>query len=274
MSLVDTTTGEVVDLLDAPSALRLARQITSQIERVNIEVGALVEVVADALAGRAWVALGYGSWADLVDGMGWEFRPRTSTDRAALAQVFRESGMSLRAIGKVVGANHQTVANDLSKNRHLPETGQVNEPEQVHATDGKTYPATRPPLATNSRGEGDDDTGSDGEIGGPELPESEPSPKTSTPPETVGLTGETVEQTEPQSSAPVSPTRRLVTVHDFLKPVTSHSWLTGVDPAVFWELDNPDMADTFLMWIDSMTAYGQQLRAAQPNHLRLVGGTE
>lgn len=270
MSLVDTTTGEVVDLLDAPSALRLARQITSQIERVNIEVGALVEVVADALAGRAWVALGYGSWADLVDGMGWEFRPRTSTDRAALAQVFRESGMSLRAIGKVVGASKSTVERDLDQLSHL---GQLDGPEQVHTTDGKTYPATRPPLATNSKGEGDDDTGSDGEIGGPELPESEPSPKTSTPPETVGLTGETVEQTEPQSSAPVSPTRRLVTVHDFLEPVKS-SWLTGVDPAVFWGLNNPDMADTFLMWIDSMTAYGQQLRATKPNHLRLVGGTE
>ena len=270
MSLVDTATGEIVDILDAPSALRLARQITSQIERVNIEVGALVEVIADALAGRAWVALGYGSWADLVDGMGWEFRPRTSTDRAALAQVFRESGMSLRAIGKVIGAPKSTIADDLNQ---LSETGQLDGPEQVHTTNGKTYPATRPPLATSSRGEGDDGTVSDGEIGSPELPEPEPSPKTSTPPEAVGLTGETVEQTEPQSSAPVSPTRRLVTVHDFLEPVKS-SWLTGVDPVVFWGLNNPDMADTFLMWIDSMTAYGQQLRAAQPNHLRLVGGTE
>ena len=273
MSLVDTTTGEVVDLLDAGQALALVKKIGGQLDRVNVETGSLVELVADALKGKAWVSLGYGSWVEMVEALRWEFRPATTTDRAALSLALRESGMSLRAIGKVVGANHQTVANDLSKNRHLPETGQVNEPEQVHATDGKTYPATRPPLATNSRGEGDDDTGSDGEIGGPELPESELSPKTSTPPETVGLTGETVEQTEPQSPAPVSPTRRLVTVHDFLEPVKS-SWLTGVDPAVFWGLNNPDMADTFLMWIDSMTAYGQQLRAAQPNHLRLVGGTE
>lgn len=270
MSLVDTTTGEVVDLLDAGQALALVKKIGGQLDRVNVETGSLVELVADALKGKAWVSLGYGSWVEMVEALRWEFRPATTTDRAALSLALRESGMSLRAIGKVVGASKSTVERDLDQLSHL---GQLDGPEQVHTTDGKTYPATRPPLATNSRGEGDDDTGSDGEIGGPELPESEPSPKTSTPPETVGLTGETVEQTEPQSSAPVSPTRRLVTVHDFLEPVKS-SWLLGVDPAVFWGLDNPDMADTFLMWIDSMTAYGQQLRAAQPNHLRLVGGTE
>lgn len=271
MSLVDTTTGEVVDLLDAGQALALVKKIGGQLDRVNVETGSLVELVADALKGKAWVSLGYGSWVEMVEALRWEFRPATTTDRAALSLALRESGMSLRAIGKVVGASKSTVERDLDQLSHL---GQLDGPEQVHTTDGKTYPATRPPLATNSRGEGDDDTGSDGEIGGPELPESELSPKTSTPPETVGLTGETVEQTEPQSSAPVSPTRRLVTVHDFLKPVTSHSWLTGVDPAVFWELDNPKMAETFLTWVDSMTAYGQQLRAAQPNHLRLVGGTE
>lgn len=271
MSLVDTTTGEVVDLLDAGQALALVKKIGGQLDRVNVETGSLVELVADALKGKAWVSLGYGSWVEMVEALRWEFRPATTTDRAALSLALRESGMSLRAIGKVVGASKSTVERDLDQLSHL---GQLDGPEQVHTTDGKTYPATRPPHATNSRGEGDDDTGSDGEIGGPELPESELSPKTSTPPETVGLTGETVEQTEPQSSAPVSPTRRLVTVHDFLKPVTSHSWLTGVDPAVFWELDNPKMAETFLTWVDSMTAYGQQLRAAQPNHLRLVGGTE
>lgn len=259
MSLVDTTTGEVVDEVVPALTYDEARALTDEINNDTLQASIKV---AQAWQGQAWKPLGYKSWEDYADAE----LPMLGTTRAGrhvLLIGLRNVGMSTRAIAAVTGLHHSTVAR-----------GVANATPEITGTDGKTYPATRPPLATNSRGEGDDDTGSDGEIGGPELPESELSPKTSTPPETVGLTGETVEQTEPQSSAPVSPTRRLVTVHDFLKPVTSHSWLTGVDPAVFWELDNPKMAETFLTWVDSMTAYGQQLRAAQPNHLRLVGGTE
>lgn len=245
---------EVFPLLAENEARLLTDEINSDAVSVAVKV-------AQAWRGQAWKALGYKSWEDYADAE-LPMLGTTRADRHVLLIGLRNVGMSTRAIAAVTGLHHSTVAR-----------GVANATPEITGTDGKTYPATRPPHATNSRGEGDDDTGSDGEIGGPELPESELSPKTSTPPETVGLTGETVEQTEPQSSAPVSPTRRLVTVHDFLEPVKS-SWLTGVDPAVFWGLNNPDMADTFLMWIDSMTAYGQQLRAAQPNHLRLVGGTE
>lgn len=137
MSVVDTATGEVVDILDKYSAFILAKRITRQAAKVNSEAGHLVELIADALKGKAWVALGYGSWGDLVDAQGWEFTPRTSTDRAALAQVFRESGMSYRAIGKLVGSNDRTVRRDLA--------GAANAaPAEVTGTDGKTYPALQP----------------------------------------------------------------------------------------------------------------------------------
>lgn len=258
MSLVNTNTGEVVDEVVPALTYDEARALTDEINNDTLQASIKV---AQAWQGQAWKPLGYKSWEDYADAE-LPMLGTTRADRHVLLVGLRNVGMSTRAIAAVTGLHHSTVAR-----------GVANATPEITGTDGKTYPATRPPLATNSKGEGDDDTGSDGEIGGPELPESEPSPKTSTPPETVGLAGETVEQTEPQPSAPVSPTRRLVTVHDFLKPVKS-SWLTGVDPAVFWGLNNPDMADTFLMWIDSMTAYGQQLRATKPNHLRLVGGTE
>ena len=258
MSLVDTTTGEVVAEVIPALTYDEARALTDEINNDTLQASIKV---AQAWQGQAWKPLGYKSWEDYADAE-LPMLGTTRADRHVLLVGLRNVGMSTRAIAAVTGLHHSTVAR-----------GVANATPEITGTDGKTYPATRPPHATNSKGEGDDDTGSDGEIGSPEVPESEPSPKTSTPPETVGLTGETVEQTEPQPSAPVSPTRRLVTVHDFLEPVKS-SWLTGVDPAVFWGLNNPDMADTFLGWIDSMTAYGQQLRATKPKHLRLVGGTE
>ncbi len=41
-------------------------------------------------------------------------------ERAEVVSSLRESGLSLRAIAAATGLNHQTVANDLSKNRQLP----------------------------------------------------------------------------------------------------------------------------------------------------------
>lgn len=268
MSLVDTTTGEVVDEVVPALTYDEARALTDEINNDTLQASIKV---AQAWQGQAWKPLGYKSWEDYADAE-LPLLGSNQANRHVLLVSLRNVGMSTRAIAAVTGLHHSTIAR-----------GVANATPEVTGVDGKTYPSkiTRRESVSETveyetpHGEGvdGDDTGSDGEIGGPELPESELSPEISTPPETVGLTGETVEQTEPQSSAPVSPTRRLVTVHDFLEPVKS-SWLTGVDPAVFWGLNNPDMADTFLMWVDSMTAYGQQLRAAQPNHLRLVGGTE
>jgi SAM-dependent methyltransferase len=142
VTVVDSTSGEVVDILDKDSAFILVKRITRQTVKVNSEAGHLVELIADALKGRAWVSLGYGSWGEMVDAQGWEFTPCTSTDRAALAQVFRESGMSYRAIGKVVGASHAQVRRDVDSNGT-----DVPMPEEIHTTDGRTYPATRPTAA-------------------------------------------------------------------------------------------------------------------------------
>ncbi len=137
MTLVDAGTGEVVDILDAHQASMLCSTIDRQTKRVNVESGKLVELIADALRGKAWVALGLGSWDELVEARGWEFNPRTSTDRAALSQVLRESGMSYRAIGKVVGASHQSVIRDTGIGPNGPM------PDEVATTDGRSYPATR-----------------------------------------------------------------------------------------------------------------------------------
>ena len=139
MSLVDAETGEVVDILDPDSARNLCKRITRQSAKVNVEAGQLVELCAEALKGKAWVALGFGSWADLCDDQGWEFNPRTSTDRAALAQVMRKAGMSFRAIGKVIGASEATIRRDAGASNDAP--------AEVAGTDGKTYPSTRPDLS-------------------------------------------------------------------------------------------------------------------------------
>ena len=132
MSVTESATGEVVQIASHDHAAHLAGKIDDLVVRVNRISGELVEVIAEALRLRAWVALGYGSWERMVEQRGWEFAPRTSTDRAALATILRESGMSYRAIGKLVGASPQTVMRD---------TADATVPDgTVHGLDGKQRP--------------------------------------------------------------------------------------------------------------------------------------
>lgn len=134
-------TGEIVGVMSAPDAEACAAKITADLAAANEATGALIESIADALAGRAWIALGHGSWDELCAARGWEFRPRTSTDRAELARLLRESGMSLRGIGGMLGTSTGTVRNDLSGVQNCT-------PATVTGTDGKTYRPRPTPAAT------------------------------------------------------------------------------------------------------------------------------
>ena len=66
MTTIYAGTGEVVDILDTREAKRLCSAIDKQNKRVDAESGKLIELIADALHGKAWVALKLGSWAELV----------------------------------------------------------------------------------------------------------------------------------------------------------------------------------------------------------------
>ena len=69
MSLVDTATGEVVDVLDETTAETLAHEISLRFNQLNATAGELIELAHAAYIGRAWVALGFGSWEELCDEM-------------------------------------------------------------------------------------------------------------------------------------------------------------------------------------------------------------
>ncbi len=145
-----TVEAEVVDILDSTSAQALVERIDAQTATVNTEAGALIELCAEALRGKAWIGAGFGSWVELCEARGWEFNPRTSTDRAALAQVMRESGMSFRAIGKLVGADAKSIRNDLSGGEYSPPD------DTVTGADGKQYPSRRTVADTAEAIGGDD----------------------------------------------------------------------------------------------------------------------
>jgi hypothetical protein len=133
-----------------------ARAIT---DRMKTGVAVMSELIKEAYQGRVWDALGYPNWDEYVTrefGTGQLRIPKE--ERTEYVASLRESGMSLRAIASATGMNHQTVANELSKNRqlHACDDGEAAdlladeliaaEPITIIGTNGKNYtpPAAKP----------------------------------------------------------------------------------------------------------------------------------
>ncbi len=97
------------------------------------------DLVVEAYTGRAWAALGYGSWDAYCSAEFGSLRLRLPPEeRAGITASLRDAGLSVRAIAAATGTSKSTVSRALS--------GVPNgTPEAtVTGTDGKTYAATRP----------------------------------------------------------------------------------------------------------------------------------
>lgn len=134
-------TDVAVPALDADEARAIVGRI-----RQCVSV-ALVEI-KKAYAGRAWIALGYDSWADLCAAEFGEHIQLPRDERKAVTAELRAEGMSTRAIAAATGANHSTVVRDLAPTggADAPPVPVVPVVALVTGVDGKTYPAVnRPP---------------------------------------------------------------------------------------------------------------------------------
>jgi hypothetical protein len=113
-----------------------ARAIT---DKIRGSMGDLMLLVARAWIGRVWLALGYESWADYIQG---EFDraplylPRD--ERKAVVALLRGQGMSQRPIADAVGVSQKTVDRDLDELSH---DDSVVLPDKVIGLDNKERPA-------------------------------------------------------------------------------------------------------------------------------------
>ena len=100
----------------------------------------IAQVAAAAYHARDWEYFGYDTWQAYTAGeYGEGWRLALPARREAVAEL-REAGLSIRAIGTVVGAGNQTIQRDLS--------GVPNgTPDRVVGLDGKSYEATSPRSA-------------------------------------------------------------------------------------------------------------------------------
>lgn len=179
-TLVDTTTGEIVETATAEDARRLT-------DKIKIGVEGVWHLIEEAYTSRAWAALGYKSWDDYCTREFGTSRLRLPReDRSEVVASLRESGLSVRAIAVATGDHYSTVSRELSRVANAtpahqasakPATGSANpavaETEvaasgvaessaesltgplaprsSVTGTDGKTYPASQPTRSRPSR---------------------------------------------------------------------------------------------------------------------------
>lgn len=109
------------------------------VDHVRASVEDLKDWIVRAVKGRAWIALGYGSWDEMCEAEfdGAVIRLPREDRREAVASL-REAGLSTRAIGSALGVDHKTVVNDV---RSTGENSPV--PETVTSLDGRERPATQ-----------------------------------------------------------------------------------------------------------------------------------
>ncbi len=132
--IVNELTGEIIVTLNRAEARAL-------LDSVKINLADTAELIEQLWAGRGWLALGYGSWDELVEAEIRGIMPKL--ERAERKQVhakLAETGMSTRAIGRATGYSEATVRRDLP--------GASNDaPERSTGVDGKSYPRSRPAPA-------------------------------------------------------------------------------------------------------------------------------
>lgn len=92
--------------------------------------------VIDAYRRRAWIALGYGSWAGMCDGEDLRL-PREVTSE------LKAGGLSIRAIASVTGVGYGTAQRDAGSGD--PASQENGSPAPTVGLDGKSYGTPRDP---------------------------------------------------------------------------------------------------------------------------------
>jgi len=141
-----------------------ARERADRLRAGIVQYSQMRQDIADAFAGRDWIALGYGSWYEYVDGeFGEQLARLDRSERREAIQDLRGQGMSVRQIASTTGLPKSTVSDAVQQ---VSGSGHLKQPEKVTGSDGKSYASTRPapkptetpgpvePLSTASTGPG------------------------------------------------------------------------------------------------------------------------
>lgn len=129
-----------IEQIDRVEAMRRAETIRSGM----VGYAMAMQAIGEAYEARDWVALGHKDWDTYCEKEFSEKRLKLTRDQREQAVLaFRGAGMSIRAIGSVLGVSPGTVHGDLAG-------VQDRTPDTVTGADGKSYAASRPAVSSDS----------------------------------------------------------------------------------------------------------------------------
>lgn len=139
MTIVNTETGEITETMSADDARRLTERIRIAATNYTDAKAKVLQLVDEAKAGAAHVALGYASWtAYLSDVLSDEPLRLARDERRELVTRLADEGMSTRAIAPIVGVSKSQVASDLEP---TVQNWTVETPRKTEGLDGRARSA-------------------------------------------------------------------------------------------------------------------------------------
>lgn len=254
MSLVDSTTGEIVDEVIPPMDAAEARR---HVEKMRGSLAITAEQVLEAWQRQAFKPLGYKNWEAFLDGEFPDFG-LNAVARNTLMVGLRNTGMSLRQIARTTGASRNTVAAQVA---------QIEPPETVVGGDGKSYPASQPDRTSDDGG----DLGSES-VEAATPADSCPAPSSDTLEEPAGdsLTGEGEDRAVPPS--PDQRSKDLAEVGRRLKQVSEFFQIWSPDE--LHALNDLHTTESVRLVFEVISPWWQEYKQTQPRGLRVVNGEQ
>jgi lambda repressor-like predicted transcriptional regulator len=146
--LEPTVDAQIVEPLSENAAKKLDKKIRLLADAADAHIHKIRELLAEAKAGQAHVALGYQSGpAYVADALGGRLIVDVNT-RKSIVAVLAGEGMSLRAIAAPTGISKSTVDRELQvSHRGTPDVLAEPDlkPDNVIGLDDKRYPPKRQP---------------------------------------------------------------------------------------------------------------------------------
>ncbi len=135
--------------LSADAAQAVTDRIRDSAVRALDALADIEDSIAAAYAGRAWMALGYGSWEAYCEAEFSQTRLWTSVEeRHERTVTLRDAGLSQRAIAAVLGISQPTVSADITHSVSTDRNESVDSTDRtVAGIDGRVRPSSRPSSA-------------------------------------------------------------------------------------------------------------------------------
>jgi|SRR5690625_99057 len=138
----------------APVFLMQSTEARSLTDKIRAGLEGIYQLIIEAYRGKAWTALGYGTWDEYIhrEFGNQPLRPPLE-NREEVVQSLRSSGMSTRAIASATELSPRTVRRSLTPSPGAFAPPESTSPSTITGQDGKEYSSSKPSHSPSTKSE-------------------------------------------------------------------------------------------------------------------------